>query len=169
MRHAYFLIMGGFRLVEPIERGEHRTELNAVYAQDMSTPSVNTDLERLWVRKRSRETTLTLDLLKELVKDPEFEIQVAEDDVKDKSKGDALSKLIFVLQTSWFIVHCIARRVQGLSFTQLELTTLALASMNGITIVLWWDKPLGAEAPVRVYLKRKLTDKERNAQQVSNF
>jgi len=36
---------------------------------------------------------------------------------------------------------------------QLELTTLALASLNGITF-LWWDKPLGAQDIVRVRLKR---------------
>jgi len=45
--------------------------------------------------------------------------------------------------------------------SDLELTTLALASLNGITFVLWWDKPHGAQAIVRVYLKRKLTHSER--------
>jgi len=48
--------------------------------------------------------------------------------------------------------------VQGFSLTQLVLTTLALASWDGITFVLCWDKPLGVQALVRVYLKRKLTD-----------
>lgn len=164
--------MGGFRLVEPNDDqggfiSERRAESDAVYAQDMRTSRVRgnqADQERLWVGERSHETTtLTVALLRELIKNPEFKIQVAEEDLLDKSKGDALSKLIFMLQTSWFIANCIARRVQGLGFTQLELTTLALASMNGITLILWWDKPLGAQAPVRVYLKRRLTGVERNA------
>jgi len=67
------------------------------------------------------------------------------------------------------MVHCIAHRVQGLNVTQLELTTLALASLNGIMFVLWWDKPLGAQTILRVYLKCKLTDAERNSAGVSNF
>jgi len=46
---------------------------------------------------------------------------------------------------------------------------LALASLNGIMFVLWWDKPLGAQTILRVYLKCKLTDAERNSAGVSNF
>jgi hypothetical protein len=53
--------------------------------------------------------------------------------------------------------------------TQLELTTLALASLNGITFVLWWDKPLGAQAVVRLYPNRRLTDQERDAEGVSDL
>ncbi len=108
-------------------------------------------------------TILTLEMLRELVNDNSFEIRVREDVISDRSKGDALSKIIFMLQTSWFLTQCTARRVQGLELTQLELTTAALASLNASTFLLWWHKPLGAQAPVRVYLKRRLTDKERNA------
>ena len=49
------------------------------------------------------------------------------------------------------MLQCLARRIQGLDISQLELATLALASLSGIPVILWWDKPLGA-------LKRKLTD-----------
>ena len=109
-----------------------------------------------------RVTILTLEMLRELVKDPSFKIQLTEDEISDRSKGDEFSKLIFILQTSWFIVQCIARHIQGLDLTQLELATLAVASLNGITCMLWWHKPLGARAIVQVYLTRKLTDEERN-------
>ena len=57
----------------------------------------------------------------------------------------------------------------GLSLTQLELTTLALASLNEITFILWWDKPLDVRAPVRVYMNRKLTDTERDVRRVSDL
>jgi len=93
---------------------------------------------------------------------------MTEEEVTDRSKGDALSKLIFITQSTWFILQCLGRRIQGLDLTQLELTTLALASLNGITFVLWWDKPLGAQAIVRVYLKRKLTHSERVVVSVSS-
>jgi hypothetical protein len=121
------------------------------------------------IKHKGRVTILTLEMLRELVKVPDFEIQISAEEINDRSKGDALSKLIFILQSTWFILQCLGRRIQGLNLTHLELTTLALASLNGITFVLWWDKPLGAQASVRVYLKRKLTDLERQPLQVSKY
>ena len=168
--------MGGFHLVEPVEEISEATlgieKPEAVLST--STPSVekpNADAEKGSVPPSSkpRVTILTLEMLEELVKDKDIEIQVTEDEITNRSKGDALSKTIFILQSSSFIMQCIARRIQGLSFTQLELTTLALASLNGITLILWWDKPLGAQTLLRVYLKRKLTDAERNVAGVSDF
>ncbi len=180
--------MGGFHLVEPVE--EHSTSSEAdtgmvqaasdiVNVQPTSTHSVeatNTDTEKGHDHSENRPelepeqgrvTILTLEMLRELVKDPEFKIRTAEEEITHRSKGDALSKMIFILQSTWFILQCLGRRAQGLNLTHLELTTLALASLNGITFVLWWDKPLGAQAVVRVHLKRRLTDAERNVAEVS--
>jgi len=154
--------MGGSHLVEPVEEGSSRK-------YPIHIDASNADAEKVASSEEDgRVTILTLEILRELVKDPEFKIRMTEDAITDKSKGDALSKSIFILQTSWFIIQCIARRVQGLNLTQLELTTLALASLNGITFILWWHKPLGVQAPVRMYLKRKLTNVERNTE-VSGF
>ena len=74
-------------------------------------------------------------------------------DIEDRSKGDALSKIIAILQTTWFIVQCIARGQQRLALTELELVTLALASLNAVTFAIWWHKPLGVQEPVKIYLK----------------
>jgi len=155
--HGHFLIMGGFHVVES-------TEAN----MDTLVEATNTDTEKAQGQEKpepeleqGRITILTLEILRKLVKDPDFEIRATELDITDKSKGDALSKLIFVLQSTWFILQCVGRRAQGLNLTHLELTTLALASLNGITFLLWWDKPLGAQAIVPIHLKRKLTDSER--------
>ena len=170
--------MGGFQVVEPPEdENTAGTEANtlAVTGQDVinvqprNSGSVNdtekgrTSAGRKLKPKESRVTILTLEMLRELVKDPEFDIEATEDDITHRSKGDSLSKIIFIFQSTWFILNCLGRRIQGLYLTQLEVTTLALASLNGITLALWWDKPLGSQAVVRVHLKRKLTDVERNA------
>lgn len=141
--HGYFLVMGGFHLIEP------PTE-NLTERASGTLPAENKSLDD------DGPTILTLELLRRLVDDPEFELHISQDEIKDKSKGNALSKFIFILQTSWFIAQCIGRHVQGLELSQLELTTLALASLNGITILLWWKKPLGAQTPVRVYLRKRL-------------
>ena len=184
LKHGYFVIMGGIHLVEPVEGsstlleaaiGTGRLEAASDDVQSTaSTPLVErTDAENGPAfptgNKEGRATILTLEVLQTLVKDPEFEIRITEDEIADRSKGDALSKTIFILQSTWFIAQCIARHIQVLNITQLELTTLAMASLNGITFILWWDKPLGVQTVVRVYLKRKLTDAERNVDGVSDF
>jgi len=172
--------MGGFHVVEPPEDPGPQENTDMTQALDVSPTTAllpvveesNTDMEKrsrpFEKKPKGRVTILTPELLRELVKDPDFEIEKTEEEITERSKGDALSKLIFVLQSTWFILQCVGRRVQGLNLTQLELTTLALASLNGITFALWWDKPLGAQVIVRVHLKRKLTDSERVPQEVSN-
>jgi hypothetical protein len=78
---------------------------------------------------------------------------ITDEEIRDKSKGDLLSKAVAVLQTTWFIVQCVARPSQGLAITELELATLALASLNAVTYFLWWDKPLDVKEPVKVYFR----------------
>ncbi len=184
LKHGHFLIMGGIHLVEPPEEvGTTTTEANTVADQGAASEMINveprssalenTDTEKGCApsgnkpkTREGRVTILTLEMLEILVKDPEFEIDVTEEEITHTSKGDGLSKIIFALQSTWFILQCVGRWVQGLNLTQLELTTLALASLNGITFALWWDKPLGAQTLVRVHLKRKL---EREARHVRDF
>ena len=59
---------------------------------------------------------------------------MAVNEIADKSKGDALSKIIFILPTCWFILQCLARR---LYISQLDHTTVPLVSLNGITFIFW--------------------------------
>ena len=40
---------------------------------------------------------------------------ITEEEIQDRSKGDYLSKGIVLIQTTWFIVHCIVRRMYHLS------------------------------------------------------
>ncbi|KAF8642786.1 hypothetical protein AX16_009419 [Volvariella volvacea WC 439] len=46
------------------------------------------------------------------------------------------------------VAQCIARHAQGLVLTEIELVTLAFATLNVITYGLWWDKPLNIEYPI---------------------
>ncbi|KAI9509503.1 hypothetical protein F5148DRAFT_1282927 [Russula earlei] len=80
--------------------------------------------------------------------------RIAKEEIEDKSKGDAISKALVILQTGWFVVQCIARGVQGLPVTELELVTVAFATLNFVIYLLWWDKPLNVQRGVRVYKKR---------------
>ncbi|KAH9961082.1 hypothetical protein BC827DRAFT_1384065 [Russula dissimulans] len=80
--------------------------------------------------------------------------RISKMEIQDKSKGDFISKAVVILQTSWFVMQCIARGAQGLPITELELVTIAFAGLNFVIYLLWWDKPLNVQCGVRVYKKR---------------
>lgn len=125
LTHGYFLEMGGFTLVDPAHKYSKAKDRNG--------------------------SVLTIDYFEQ---HPDIEIPyLTSEDIEDRSKGDALSKIIAILQTSWFIVQCIARAQQRLALTELELITLGLASLNAVTFAIWWHKPLGVQEPVRIYLE----------------
>lgn len=74
-----------------------------------------------------------------------------EDEIKDKSKGDWVTKGAALLQIVWFLMQCIARTAEGLPITELELVTAAYTSISICCYCFWWKKPLGVGVPVRVY------------------
>ena len=78
---------------------------------------------------------------------------LTEAEIKDKGKSDWLAKSLVLLQTSWFVMQCIARAVKHLPITHLEIVTLAYAAMNFVICVFWWNKPLNVNRPVRVFRK----------------
>jgi hypothetical protein len=75
---------------------------------------------------------------------------VQEDDITDKSKGDALSKGVALSQSLWFITQFVARFTQRLPPTQLEIATFAFAIVNIFIWLLWWGKPLDVKSPIPV-------------------
>ncbi|KAF9444790.1 hypothetical protein P691DRAFT_834470 [Macrolepiota fuliginosa MF-IS2] len=80
---------------------------------------------------------------------------ITEKEILDKSKGDLLTKLIVVLQTTWFVVQCLARWAGSLYVTELEVITLAFAALNVVTYFLWWQKPQSIRVGVPVELNAK--------------
>jgi len=100
--------------------------------------------------------TLDPDELQSLAQNDEIDFPcITENEIRDRSKGDVLSKGLVVIQTGWFILQCIARRIKHLPLTELELVTLAFAALNFVTYGLWWNKPLNVQCPVRVPVKRR--------------
>jgi len=141
LAHGHLLGMGGFTLIDPDLRTANPKDQNA--------------------------QVLTIDRFEGLISGVcDFNL-LAETDIQDRSKGDVLFKLIAILQTSWFIIQCIARHQQHLALTELELVTLALASLNAVTFAIWWHKPLGVQEPVKIYLKADARNVEEVSLQVS--
>jgi len=82
---------------------------------------------------------------------PDFQVpHITEVEIIDRSKADLLSKALAMTQTGWFMLQCIARRLDQLPITELELVTVAFATLNLATYVCWWDKPLNVQRPFRV-------------------
>jgi hypothetical protein len=80
--------------------------------------------------------------------------RISKAEIEDKSKGDAISKGLVILQTGWFVTQCIARGARGLPITELELITVAFAALNFGIYLLLWEKPQHVQRGVRVYKKR---------------
>ncbi|KAG2098747.1 uncharacterized protein F5147DRAFT_815703 [Suillus discolor] len=76
---------------------------------------------------------------------------IVEADIEDRSKGDALSKGIAILQLAWFVLQLVARYIQNLPVTLLELDTLAVAALTSIAYGFWWKKPKDVGRPHAVY------------------
>jgi hypothetical protein len=77
-------------------------------------------------------------------------ITITEFQILDKSKVDALGKFLTVLQTIWFIVQYLGRWTTHQPRTQLEVMTLAYATLNILIYILWWEKPLDIQEPIDV-------------------
>lgn len=71
-------------------------------------------------------------------------------EINDKSKGDPFSKALAILQALWFMMQCLACRIQHLTMTKLEIVTLAYTVINVAMYRFWWAKPLSMSRPFRV-------------------
>ena len=50
-------------------------------------------------------------------------------------------------------MQCIARAIEHLPVTHLEIVTLAYAAINFVIYIFWWNKPLNVNQPVREFRK----------------
>ncbi|CAG7853091.1 SubName: Full=Uncharacterized protein {ECO:0000313/EMBL:CCA70842.1} [Serendipita indica DSM 11827] len=84
-------------------------------------------------------------------------------ELQDKCKSDGLAKFLVIAQTLWFITQCIARKINNLQLTELEVVTLGYTLLTLSMYVAWWDKPYRVTFPVRVYepLPRRTKEQER--------
>ena len=129
--------MGGFHL---FKRGSRETDIIKPISHEEDTPLHPLAAIDLY----GGGTTLDID----------FSFHVpTEAEIKDRGKSDWLAKSLVLLQTSWFVMQCIARAIEHIPITHLEIVTLAYAAMNFVIYIFWWNKPLNVNQPVRVFRK----------------
>ncbi|KAF2267305.1 hypothetical protein CC78DRAFT_457383 [Lojkania enalia] len=118
LQHSFFADMGGFKL----QVGE-QTQLQ----------NLTNDATKLWWMVKEGHVPVP---------------EISKDELMDRSKEDSLAKAIAVLQAGWLLVQCIARAVQGLPITTLELTTMAFVFCTTISYAAWWKKPKDVQYPI---------------------
>ena len=132
--HGFFIIMGGFHLFERSLKETGKDDRGISREDDQPLHPLQAD---------------------DLVDCDGYEsfIMPTKAEIQDKGKSDWLAKSLVLLQTSWFIMQCIARAREHLPVTHLEIVTLAYAAMNFVIYIFWWNKPLNVNRPVRVFRK----------------
>ncbi|KAH8126037.1 hypothetical protein LI328DRAFT_166623 [Trichoderma asperelloides] len=81
---------------------------------------------------------------------------ITEQEINDKSKSDGLVKLIAILQVLWLVIQLIARAIQNLPFTQLEITTVAFAATAIIIYSIDFIKPKDLNVPFYVSVSKEV-------------
>ncbi|KAG1717708.1 hypothetical protein EDB19DRAFT_1889306, partial [Suillus lakei] len=107
----------------------------------------------LYVDGEPRGTLHPLELLQFVRKGSVDMPVISQKEIEDRSKGDGLSKCIALFQLAWFFVQLVARYVQNLPITLLEIDTLAVAALTCVAYGLWWKKPKDVRYPYIVHWK----------------
>ncbi|KIM19874.1 hypothetical protein M408DRAFT_39406, partial [Serendipita vermifera MAFF 305830] len=151
--HGFFIIMGGFHLFKlPADASSTPFPLKPSEPSDFIVPT--------GLHSRRDEIPVCPLELKDFPVDILRGITPSETELKDRGKSDALTKLIVLVQTLWFVIQCIVRGTRHLPLTELEIVTLAYTMLNFFIYVFWWDKPRNVECPIRVYKMSTATHKE---------
>jgi hypothetical protein len=66
--------------------------------------------------------------------------------IDDRNKSDIVMRTIALAQAIWFCVNIIARGLQGLAVTTLEVTTVGIIVDSILVYYFWKDKPADVES-----------------------
>lgn len=72
--------------------------------------------------------------------------------IQDKSKADGIAKGLACLQASFLVFSTVARAIQHLAVTTLELSTVAYVFFSTVIFASLWCKPLDIRVPTTIQL-----------------
>ncbi|PTD07868.1 hypothetical protein FCULG_00006553 [Fusarium culmorum] len=83
--------------------------------------------------------------------------EITAGELRDRNKSDGFAQLVTVWQATWFIITFIARLIQGLHVTTMELTAVSFVVILFGTAWCWKDKPSdGGRSPDQPYYQTPL-------------
>ncbi|KAK0207560.1 hypothetical protein IW262DRAFT_530385 [Armillaria fumosa] len=82
--------------------------------------------------------------------------EVTEEELDKRSKVDRFSKAIAIVEIFWFVLQCLARRIQYLPIIPVEMSALAFSILSIVLCVIWWYKPFGVQVHIVLPFRAKL-------------
>lgn len=99
-----------------------------------------------------KQVTIPRNILEWLAEnEPDVIPDISSRHIANKSKANGLAKLLVCVQAGYFGLQTVARLVQGLTVTLLELNVFAHVVCTLLTYAFWWNKPLDIEEPTAIY------------------
>ena len=131
LKHAFFADMGGFML---------QTSDDVRFFLDTK--------QILWLLEHH------------VISDPQFETSFLLDpkSINDRNKSDILVRVIAIGQALWFCINVVARGIQNLAVTTLEITTIGIIVDSILVYYFWKDKPADVESPEVVKITMTLNE-----------
>jgi len=78
---------------------------------------------------------------------------LSKEEIKDKSKEDALTKVWGCIQITWLLAYLVGRIVEHLPITTLELFTVGVACCTFFSYGAWLEKPKDVEFPTEIHVE----------------
>ena len=78
--------------------------------------------------------------------------------IDDRNKSDLTIRVIAVGQALWFCINIVARGIQGLAVTTLEINTIGIVIDSILVYYFWKDKPAGVESTEVVKISMTLSE-----------
>ncbi|KAK3686587.1 hypothetical protein LTR37_019692 [Vermiconidia calcicola] len=92
---------------------------------------------------------------------------IIEKEIWDKSKADLVLKALALVQVSWLVVQVVARAVQGLTISLLDISACGVIACWAPTMVFWFRKPLDVYLPNTISIKTPMETVLKNAGDVA--
>ncbi|WXC61412.1 hypothetical protein SNK03_007287 [Fusarium graminearum] len=75
-------------------------------------------------------------------------IKVRKQDIDDKSKANTIQKALVLIQVLWMVTQCIARRINDLPVSLLEIHTIVHVVCAVFLYACWFEKPLDVQEAI---------------------
>ncbi|KAK4142528.1 uncharacterized protein C8A04DRAFT_29802 [Dichotomopilus funicola] len=164
---AFLVVMGGYKITCPVTRSQETPAMDRGSAPNLQSADaisrVGVDCTcpnamdggqpvRRILRPAGLSQLLALEdgaFFSKLVKSGVLnETHFDRRHVSDKGKANYAAKLLTAVQILWIVVQWIARKVDGLAITLLEVHVLIGIPYTLIAYFFWWSKPLDVSMPI---------------------
>ena len=90
-------------------------------------------------------------------------------DIWEKSKQDTFTKVVTAFQVGYLILQCIARAVQRLAITTLELNAFAIVVCSLMNSCFWLHKPADVQIPIHIHSSHPMAEITLNRRGLSHL